>query len=66
MTTIYDAGGNYTKLIEQQHDEDNNLLSCPKCNSTHLIKGAKIQKHKDNHKDINAGFWTQNSHLKNV
>ena len=44
MTTIYDAGGNYTKLIEQQHDEDNNLLSCPKCNSTHLIKRGKDTK----------------------
>ena len=42
--TIHDSGGNYTNLVQQQHDEDNNLLSCPKCGSTHLIKKGRDSK----------------------
>ena len=40
---IFNNGGNFSNSVEQQIDEDGNILQCPKCGSTHLIKRGKAK-----------------------
>ena len=41
--TIFNSGGNYSKIVDLQRDDDGNILQCPKCSSTYLIKRGKAR-----------------------
>ena len=41
--TIFNSGGNYIRIKEEQRDEDGIILQCPKCGSTHLIKRGRAR-----------------------
>ena len=42
--SIHESGGNFKNLVDNTYDEDGNLLSCPRCGCTHLIKKGKDTK----------------------
>jgi predicted RNA-binding Zn-ribbon protein involved in translation (DUF1610 family) len=41
--TIFNSGGNYSKIVDLQRDDDGNILQCPKCSSTYLVKRGKVR-----------------------